>query len=165
MIATRIVSLAFASMLASSLGFSQDVAKPAASPPATTAPKPASGSAATQPAKPAETNSAEPAVQTSAPGKPPAKPAGDGKRFKTVDKMELDATSVTGNRELPKVLYIVPWKKSDLGDLVGKPMNSLVDEVLAPVDRDVFKRQLRYYGALKPDQPAGSAEAQSKPEK
>ena len=39
----------------------------------------------------------------------------------------------------------VPWKRSDLGDLVGKPVNSLLDEVLTPVDRDVFKRENRYY--------------------
>ena len=50
------------------------------------------------------------------------------------------------------MLYIVPWKRSDLGDLVGKPVNSLLDEVLTPVDRDVFKRQNRYYDALKPDE-------------
>ncbi len=57
------------------------------------------------------------------------------------------------------MLYIVPWKRSDLGDLVGKPVNSLLDEVLTPVDRDVFKRQNRYYDALKPDaaNPAGAA--------
>jgi len=114
-------------------------------------------------AKPAESAPAEPAVETSPAAKPQAKPPADGKRFKTVDKMELDATSVTGNRELPKVLYIVPWKKSDLGDLVGKPMNSLVDEVLAPVDRDVFKRQLRYYGALQPDKAATTPSTDSKP--
>ena len=46
------------------------------------------------------------------------------------DRLELDTTQITGNRELPKVLYIVPWKRSDLGDLVGKPVNSLLDEVL-----------------------------------
>jgi hypothetical protein len=62
------------------------------------------------------------------------------------------------------VLYIVPWKRSDLGDLVGKPVNSLLDEVLAPVDRDVFKRQNRYYDALKPDA-AGNAGAASDPVK
>ncbi len=73
------------------------------------------------------------------------------------DRLELDATQITGNRELPKVLYIVPWKRSDLGDLIGKPANSLLDEVLAPVDRDVFKRENRYYDALKPDQNGGSA--------
>jgi hypothetical protein len=48
------------------------------------------------------------------------------------------------------VLYIVPWKRSDLGDLLGKPANSLIDEVLQPVDRDVFKRENRYYDAVKP---------------
>ena len=48
------------------------------------------------------------------------------------------------------MLYIVPWKRSDLGDLVGKPVNSLLDEVLTPVDRDVFQRENRYYRALTP---------------
>jgi len=72
-------------------------------------------------------------------------------KSKAQDRIELDATQITGNRELPKVLYIVPWKRSDLGDLVGRPVNSLLDEVLTPVDRDVFKRQNRYYDALKPD--------------
>jgi hypothetical protein len=126
-------------------------------------PTPASAPAS---ANPPQSTAAEPAVSTSPAAKPPAKPAaGETKRFKTVDKMELDPTAVTGNRELPKVLYIVPWKKSDLGDLVGKPMNSLVDEILAPVDRDVFKRQLRYYGALQPDRPSAPAATESKPEK
>jgi hypothetical protein len=83
---------------------------------------------------------------------------------KAHDSLELDTTQITGNRELPKVLYIVPWKRSDLGDLVGKPVNSLLDEVLAPVDRDVFKRQNRYYDALKPDA-AGNAGAASDPVK
>lgn len=66
----------------------------------------------------------------------------------TADRLELDATSIRGNQELPKVLYIVPWKDPALGDLVGKPVNSLVDEVLAPVDRDVFRRQIRYFDQL-----------------
>jgi hypothetical protein len=60
-------------------------------------------------------------------------------------------------------LYIVPWKRADLGDLVGKPVNSLLDEVLTPVDRDVFKRENRYYRALTPGegQPAGATPASS----
>ncbi|HEY0767691.1 MAG TPA: hypothetical protein VGD47_07015 [Steroidobacteraceae bacterium] len=68
------------------------------------------------------------------------------------DRLELDPTDIKGNRELPKVLYIVPWKRSDLGDLAGKPLNSLLDEVLQPLDRDVFQRENRYYDALKPAQ-------------
>ena len=66
------------------------------------------------------------------------------------DRLELDTTDITGNRELPKVLYIVPWKRSDLGDLAGRPVNSLLDEVLQPLDRDVFQRENRYYDAVKP---------------
>jgi hypothetical protein len=87
----------------------------------------------------------------------PAKPAGGRK---AQDRLELDATQITGNSELPRVLYVVPWKRSDLGDLTGRPVNSLLDEVLTPVDRDVFRRQNRYYEALRPDTaPGGSGHA------
>ena len=65
------------------------------------------------------------------------------------DRLELDTTTVTGNRELPKVMYVVPWKKSDLGDLPAQPFNTLLDEALTPVDRDVFRREVTYYGAIK----------------
>ena len=64
------------------------------------------------------------------------------------DRLNLDATSVTGNQELPKVLYIVPWKDADAGDLNGKPVQSLLDEVLAPIDREVFQRQISYFEQL-----------------
>jgi hypothetical protein len=67
------------------------------------------------------------------------------------DRLELGTATVTGDREQPKVMYIVPWKRSDIGDLAGKPMNSLVDEILAPVDRDVFKREVVYYKAVQAD--------------
>jgi hypothetical protein len=67
---------------------------------------------------------------------------------RVVDSLDLGTTSITGNQELPKVLYIVPWKQADLGDLVGRPVNTLLDEVLAPVDPEVFERQLGYYEAL-----------------
>ncbi len=66
----------------------------------------------------------------------------------TMDHLELDPTAITGNRELPKVMVIVPWKKADLGDLNGPPANSLLNEVLEPVDREVFRRELRYFEAL-----------------
>jgi hypothetical protein len=65
-----------------------------------------------------------------------------------VDRLELDTTVVTGNRELPKVLYIVPWKKADLGELPAQPFNTLLDEVLEPVDRDVFRREVTYFDAV-----------------
>ena len=67
---------------------------------------------------------------------------------RVMDSMELSRTEITGNQELPKVLYIVPWKKSDPGDLMGKPVNSLLEEVLAPVDREEFIRQVGYHNDL-----------------
>jgi len=67
------------------------------------------------------------------------------------DRLELGTATVTGDREQPKVMYIVPWKRSDIGDLSGKPMNSLLDEALAPVDREEFKRQVMYYQVVKAD--------------
>ena len=65
-----------------------------------------------------------------------------------MDRLELGRTEITGNQELPKVLYIVPWQKSDPGDLMGRPVNTLLDEVLAPLDREEFIRQVGYYDDL-----------------
>ena len=64
------------------------------------------------------------------------------------DRAHLDTTQIIGSRELPKVLYIVPWKPPMPGDLVGRPVTSLLDEALAPVDRDVFRRQVQYHDAI-----------------
>ena len=135
-----------------------------AAPPAPSPPKAAPAAAkrapaappASRPASSGATDSSSVAAKTA----PAAAPKGSGKAH---DSLELDTTQITGNRELPKVLYIVPWKRSDLGDLVGKPVNSLLDEVLTPVDRDVFKRQNRYYDALKPDDAKDAAGAASDP--
>jgi len=72
------------------------------------------------------------------------------------DRADLERTQIIGNRELPKVLYIVPWKKPLPGELAGRPTVSVLDEVLAPVDRDVFRRQMQYDAALHPA-PAAAA--------
>jgi len=60
------------------------------------------------------------------------------------DRVDVDSTKIIGNRELPKVLYIVPWKKPMPGELSGRPLVSVIDEAMAPVDRDVFRRQVQY---------------------
>ncbi len=60
------------------------------------------------------------------------------------DRAELDRTQIIGNRELPKVLTIVPWKKPLPGSLTGRPVHSVLDEALAPLDREVFRRQVDY---------------------
>src|SRR2546423_4572961 len=87
---------------------------PAATPPATIA-RPAKPGAAA--AKPASAGAAanKPATQTAVKGA-------------AKDRLDLESSQITGNRELPKVLYIVPWRSAQLGDLVGRPVNSLLDE-------------------------------------
>jgi hypothetical protein len=128
-------------------------AAPAA--PRTAAPAPGSSAASAPAAGPAV------APQTTgtaaASGKGQATATAKAGARKGPDRLELDTTDITGNRELPKVLYIVPWKRSDLGDVVGKPVNSLLDEVLQPLDRDVFRRENRYYDSLQ----AGPGEAKA----
>ena len=64
------------------------------------------------------------------------------------DRADIDKTQIIGNRELPKVLYIVPWKKPLPGQLSGRPVQSVLDEALAPVDREVFRRQVNYAGQV-----------------
>ena len=123
---------------------------------------------ATAPARPAtDASAAEPAVQTSSAANVPGKAKGQGAGksapgkpadgSKAHDYIELETMQVTGNRELPNVMYVVPWKKPDLGDFAGRPPKSLLDEMLAPVDRDVFLRQNRYFAALQPDAAGGGA--------
>jgi hypothetical protein len=109
-----------------------------------------------------ETDEPEPAVDTSAsidataeeiePAVSSAVLAADVTRdesgIQVMDRLELGRTEITGNQELPKVLYIVPWQKSAPGDLMGKPVNTLLDDVLAPLDREEFIRQVEYYDDL-----------------
>jgi hypothetical protein len=140
-----------------------------ASPPATTpaitqtpAPVKAPPAAAASPAaakRAAHLDAGEPRAQAGEPRAQASEPraqAGEP-RAQASDRVNLDTTTVTGNQELPKVMYIVPWKKSDIGDLAGKPMNSLLDEVLAPVDREVFRREVRYYDAVHAGAPQNGA--------
>lgn len=66
----------------------------------------------------------------------------------SAERIIMQGTAVIGNQELPKVLYIVPWKKSELPDLSEPPLESLIDEALKPIDRNVFRRQVEYYQTL-----------------
>lgn len=62
--------------------------------------------------------------------------------------LALGASDITGNKELPKVMVIVPWKSSTDAGGVVPPSDSVMNEVLGPVDRGVFQRRIRYYGQL-----------------
>lgn len=60
-----------------------------------------------------------------------------------IDGERILGMSIVGNDEAPKSLVIVPWKSSELGDMLD--VSRSLDDGRQPVDRDVFKRQLDYY--------------------
>ncbi len=82
--------------------------------------------------------------------KPAAPAAAPAPAAPVQDRADIDRQQIIGNRELPKVLYIVPWKKPLPGDLAGRPGGGVLDEALAPIDRDVFRRQISYDAQLAP---------------
>lgn len=90
-------------------------------------------------------------VSAAAPAKaaPPAPAASATATTGHEDRADLERTAIVGQRELPKVLYIVPWKKPIPGDLSGKPVSGVLDEALAPVDREVLRRQMAFDDATR----------------
>ena len=72
----------------------------------------------------------------------------DGRKETAVDRLQLESTAITGNRELPKVMSIVPWKAAEPPAGPDRPMGSLVEEVLSPLDRDEFRREIKYFRDL-----------------
>lgn len=62
--------------------------------------------------------------------------------------VEIGGMSIIGNRELPKTLYIVPWKDSDI-DSETDLSRDLLNERLKVVDQEEFGRQLKYYDLSK----------------
>jgi len=85
--------------------------------------------------------SAEAAPQQPAPP-PPAT------RNQSPEQLQLSTTEIRGNQELPRVLYILPWKRPEMGEGLDRPGNSLIDEALEPVDRVEFRRELKYRDSL-----------------
>lgn len=64
------------------------------------------------------------------------------------ESLELDGMAVVGNRELPKALFIVPWREAEAPLVPERPLHRVIDEALEPVDPEVFRRSLRYYDTV-----------------
>ncbi|WP_224983589.1 hypothetical protein [Geomonas agri] len=71
----------------------------------------------------------------------------------------VSGMSVLGNKEAPMSLVIVPWKTSELG--AEASLTRTLDERPAPVDREVFLREVAFYDVSAGAN--GSASAGSKP--
>ncbi len=67
-------------------------------------------------------------------------------------KLEMKGTAIIGNKELPRVLYIIPWKSAQPVALTTPPFRSVLDEPFTTVERSSFKRKLELYQSLYPAQ-------------
>ncbi len=63
-------------------------------------------------------------------------------------KLESDGMKIYGQSELPKVLYIVPWKRREASDIDMPASKSLASDILEPIDPEIFRRQIRYHELL-----------------
>ena len=70
------------------------------------------------------------------------------KKGKKEEVIEIGGMSIIGNRELPKSLYIVPWKDSDI-DSETDLSRDLLNERVGVVDQEEFVRQLNYFDLSK----------------
>jgi hypothetical protein len=73
--------------------------------------------------------------------------------FSQEAKVVLRST-VIGNQEQPKVLYIVPWQQASSPELIYQPVQTLVDGVFEEVERGEFLRELRYRNEISASMPA-----------
>ena len=64
------------------------------------------------------------------------------------ESLQLEGTEITGNKELPMVLYILPWKSVERFDIESPPIVSIMDQKLVPLDRATFKRTINYHQAI-----------------
>lgn len=57
-------------------------------------------------------------------------------------------STVTGDQEQPRVMYIVPWQQPGAAEFDYELENTIAEELFAPVDRDEFVRGLVYQHRL-----------------
>ncbi|HXL74468.1 MAG TPA: hypothetical protein VN967_01315, partial [Burkholderiales bacterium] len=69
--------------------------------------------------------------------------AAAGQAAQAAGDVKMSGMSILGNEDAPKSLVLVPWKSSQLGDMPS--VSRLLDSATAPVDKDVFMRELAYY--------------------
>ena len=53
--------------------------------------------------------------------------------------------TVLGQGDLPKVLYIVPWKRKDASGIEMPVTNNQNTGLLDPIDPNIFSQQLKYH--------------------
>jgi hypothetical protein len=61
------------------------------------------------------------------------------------ERIDMQGTSVIGNSEMPNVLYVVPWKRTPDPDLNPELYESLIEDQLKPIDKNVFQKRIKHF--------------------
>lgn len=65
------------------------------------------------------------------------------------DRIDLEGISIIGNKELPNILYIVPWQYAERTEISDPPLSTLINEALQPVHRESLLRHQSYARLLR----------------
>ncbi len=60
-------------------------------------------------------------------------------------RLDMEGAAIFGNKESPNILYVVPWRKPNSKLSMLPPRMGSIDELLAPLDRDVFRRRIDWH--------------------
>lgn len=64
-------------------------------------------------------------------------------------RIKLQSSTITGNSELPKILYVVPWKQVESTKIDYQlSVRGITDDVLKPIDPEEFRQQAKNYAEL-----------------
>lgn len=64
-------------------------------------------------------------------------------------RIQLQSSTITGNSELPKILYVVPWKNVPATEFGEELMLHKVSaDFIKPVDPDEFVQQAKHYAEI-----------------
>jgi len=64
------------------------------------------------------------------------------------ERLQMEGIEIIGNRELPRVLYIVPWKAAERFEIESPPVASIMEQKLTRLERPSFKRKIHYHEAI-----------------
>ncbi len=60
------------------------------------------------------------------------------------ERITMDGLKVIGNKEMPNILYILPWQTAKLPTMVELPLSGLIKDALQPIDRESVLRKKFY---------------------
>ena len=60
------------------------------------------------------------------------------------DRRELGGDTITGNKEAPKALFIVPWKSLDASEISGFQVETRLQDELQLLDPETLRREIQF---------------------